>query len=79
MKTATVDPSGHIVLPEEIRQRLQNVERLLILEDNDVIMLKPIRMPDVLDMPAQHPEEAPSLEEIAQEVHQYRREQGKTP
>ena len=75
MKLATITEDGKILLPKEIVEKLKPFQRFAVIEDGERVILNPIRIPDA-DEVAKRVRSAspPTIEEISEEVHQYRKE-----
>ncbi|MBT9159202.1 MAG: hypothetical protein AAGB97_04140 [Dehalococcoidia bacterium] len=77
MKFATMTEDGKILLPEEVVEKLKSSRRFAVIEDGERVILNPIRIPDVDEIAKRVKSSSPpTLEEISEEVHQYRKEKG---
>ena len=75
MKLAKMTEDGKILLPEEVAKKLKPFQRFVVIEDGEEVILNPIRIPDANEIAKRAKSSAPlTLEEISEEVHQYRKE-----
>lgn len=74
MKALKIQSDGSLKLPPEILQRFPKASELVVWTDGDTIVLKRLRPLNPSQFAEREPEEEMSLEEIAAEVHQIRRE-----
>lgn len=78
MKVAQLTKDGNLVLPKEITKKLKDKGRFIIVEDDENILLKPIKKGNILSLPAKcKGEKAMTLDEISDEVHKYRKSKSK--
>jgi bifunctional DNA-binding transcriptional regulator/antitoxin component of YhaV-PrlF toxin-antitoxin module len=75
MKIAVLTKEGNILLPQETIAKLKGKNSFIVIEDEESILLKPIKKVDILSLPEKvNDKNAMSLEEISDEVHRYRSE-----
>ena len=75
MKIATLSKDGKLVLPEEIAKKFTESDKFVVIEEGGMVILNPIRMPDVSEIAKRVKDTEPmSLEEISEEVHRYRKD-----
>ncbi len=75
MKIATLSKDGKLVLPEEIAKKFTEADKFVVIEEGGMVILNPIRIPDVSEVAKRVKDTEPmSLEEISEEVHRYRRD-----
>ena len=75
MKIATLSKDGKLVLPKEIAKKFTEADKFVVIEEGGMVILNPIRMPDVSEIAKSVKDTEPmSLEEISEEVHRYRKD-----
>jgi len=75
MRFATMTEDGKILLPEELVGKLKSSQRFAVVEDGERIILNPIRIPHADEIAKRVKGlSPPTLAEISEEVHQYRKE-----
>jgi hypothetical protein len=80
MKIITVNQDGTLQIPVNVLAELSRSQRWVLVPTQHTLFLKPIEEVDVLDRATLLDEDVPlSLEEISEEVHQYRREKRAHP
>ena len=77
MKALKIQADGSIKLPQEILRLFPNTNELAVWTEGDMIVLKRLKPLRPSQFAGREPEEEMSLEEIAAEVHQMRREKRK--
>jgi len=74
-KIAELGPQYTLKLPAEVAARFHPSDRFVVWVEGDILHLKRLTPPPVMDIVAQAPEEEPMpLEEINQIVHEVRRQ-----
>jgi hypothetical protein len=80
MKIVTVNQDGTLQIPVDILSGLSRSQRWVLVSIQHALFLKPIEEVDVLDRVSIVEDEEPmSLDEICEEVHQYRKEKHANP
>jgi hypothetical protein len=74
MKAIKVRADGSIKLPQEVLRSFPAASELGVWTQGDMIVLKRLQPIPLSQIAERVPEESPSLEEIAAEVHQLRAE-----
>ena len=74
MKAIKVRADGSIKLPQEVLRSFPAASELEVWMQGDMIVLKRLQPIPLSQIAERVPEESPSLEEIAAEVHQLRAE-----
>jgi hypothetical protein len=75
MKIATLSKDGKLALPKEIAKKFTEADKFVVIEEGGMVILNPIRMPDVSGIAKRVKDTEPmSLEEISEEVHRYRKD-----
>lgn len=75
MKIASLSKDDKLVLPEEIANKFTEADKFVVIEEGGMVILNPIRIPDVSEVAKRVKDTEPmSLEEISEEVHRYRKD-----
>ena len=75
MKVVTVNQDGTLQIPSDILSGLSRSQRWILVPTNHALFLTPIEEVDVLDRVSVLEDDMPlSLDEISEEIHQYRQE-----
>jgi len=76
MQVANLTQEGMLKLPREITKTFRQGGDFIVTAYGETIILNPIRIPEVTEIAERFPDskEEMSLEEISDEIHQYRQE-----
>ena len=78
MRFVELKPDNTLKLPDEIARLFDPSEKFVVIADSDGLFLRRVAKPTLSELAEQVPDsKPPSLEEIADEVHKYRKEKRK--
>lgn len=78
MRFVELKADNTLRLPDEIAGLFNPMEKFVVIADSDGLFLRRVAKPTLSELAEQVPDsKSPSLEEIADEVHKYRREKRK--
>lgn len=74
MELAVISDDGKIQLPAEVMKRFPPKEKFVVAVERNIIILNAIQQPKLSAIAERVKEEPIPMEEIVEEVHQYRQE-----